>query len=81
MYDKTHHDAQCSKSRALTKVIDLFLEIKLFDKAICDFVSVRAIEKNMATIGVDQSLSNSEIYEHRCLENIKKLYKYAGKMR
>ena len=24
-------------------------------------------------------LSNSVIYEHRCLENIKKLYKYDGK--
>ena len=33
----------------------------------------------MVTIGVDQSLSNSAIYEHRCLKNIKKLYKYAGK--
>ena len=29
----------------------------------------------MVTIGVDQSLSNSAMYGHRCLENIKKLYK------
>ena len=26
-----------------------------------------------------QVLSNSAMYEHRCLENIKSLYKYAGK--
>ena len=33
----------------------------------------------MVTIGVDQLLSNSDLEEHRCLENIKKLYKSAGK--
>ena len=33
----------------------------------------------MVTIGVDQLLSNSAMYEHRCLENIKKLYKSVGK--
>ena len=31
------------------------------------------------TIGIDQSLSNNSIFEHRCLQNIKKLYKHAGK--
>ena len=33
----------------------------------------------MVTIGVNQSLSNSRIYEHVCLENIKILYKNYGK--
>ena len=33
----------------------------------------------MFTIGVDQSLSNSEMHKHICLEKIKKLYKSAGK--
>ena len=33
----------------------------------------------MVTFGIDQSLSNSAMYEHRCLENIKKLYKSASK--
>ena len=33
----------------------------------------------MVTIGIDQSLINSAMYEHICLENIKKLYTYAGK--
>ena len=36
-------------------------------------------EKHMVTIVVDQYLNNSAIYEHRCLENIKELYKSAGK--
>ena len=29
----------------------------------------------MVAIGVDQPLSNSDFYEHRCLENIKIVYK------
>ena len=43
------------------------------------FVAVRTTEKHMAIIGVDQSLSNSAMYEYRCIENINKLYKYAVK--
>ena len=31
------------------------------------------------TIGVHPSLSNNSIYEHQCIENIKKLYKQSGK--
>ena len=31
------------------------------------------------TIGIDQSLSNNAIFVHKCLQNIKKLYKHAGK--
>ena len=33
----------------------------------------------MQTIGIDQSLSNNAIYGHKCLENMKKLYKQDGK--
>ena len=33
----------------------------------------------MKTIGIDQSLSNDALYEHKCLQKIKELYKYAGK--
>ena len=33
----------------------------------------------MVTIRFDQSLSNSAMYEHRCLENINNLYKFDGK--
>ena len=30
-------------------------------------------------MGIDLSLDNNTIYEHKCLENIKQLYKQAGK--
>ena len=33
----------------------------------------------MVAIGIDQQLRNSTLYEHICLENIKKLYKTTGK--
>ena len=33
----------------------------------------------MVTIGIDQLLSNSAIYKHKFMENIIKLYTYAGK--
>ena len=33
----------------------------------------------MVKIRIDQSLSNSSLYQHRFLENIKNLYKSAGK--
>ena len=33
----------------------------------------------MVNIGIEQQLSNSALYDHRCLGIIKKLYKYAGK--
>ena len=32
----------------------------------------------MVTIVIKQSLSKSELYEHRYMENIKELYKYSG---
>ena len=33
----------------------------------------------MKAIGIDQSLSNGDIFEHIFLQNINKLYKHAGK--
>ena len=39
------------------------------------FIAFRTTNKHMVAIGLDQSLSNNALYEHRCLENIKKLYK------
>ena len=33
----------------------------------------------MKTIGIYQSLRNNALFEHKCLQNIKKLYKHAGK--
>ena len=37
------------------------------------------LKDHVHTIDIDQSLSNNAIYEHKCLENIKKLYKQSGK--
>ena len=31
------------------------------------------------TIGIHPSLRNNAIYEHKCIENIRKLYKQSGK--
>ena len=36
-------------------------------------------KQNIFAIGVDQLLSNSALYDNRCLENIKKLYKTTSK--
>ena len=33
----------------------------------------------MKTIGIDQSLSNRSYFEHKSLNNIKKIYQHAGK--
>ena len=37
------------------------------------------LKDHVHTISIDPSLSNNAIYEHKCIENIKKLYKQAGK--
>ena len=37
------------------------------------------IKNYVKAIGVGRSLSNSAIFEHRCLQNINKLHKRAGK--
>ena len=37
------------------------------------------IEEYMKTIGIDQSLSNRSSFEHKCLNNIKKIYQHADK--
>ena len=34
---------------------------------------------HVQNIGIDQSLSKNALYEHKCTENIKELYKYDGK--
>ena len=37
------------------------------------------IKYHVKTIDIDQSLSNNALFEHRCLQNIRKLYKHSGK--
>ena len=37
------------------------------------------LKYHVQTIGIDTSLSNNDIYEHKFLENIKYIYKQSGK--
>ena len=37
------------------------------------------LEDHMNTIGIDQSLFTRSSFEHRCMNNIKKIYQHAGK--
>ena len=37
------------------------------------------LKYHVQIIGINQSLSRNTIYEHKWIENIKKLYKHAGK--
>ena len=37
------------------------------------------LKDHVQAIGVDQSLINNDLYEHKCLENTNKVYKHAGK--
>ena len=66
----------------MTKVIDSVLSIYTFEQ---QYVVLKGILQSLRlndhvhTIGIDQSLINNSISEPKCLENIKKLYKQAGK--
>ena len=79
---KTTQDSRCIKSRIMTKVIDYVLLIDTFEQQ-CVVLKVMLqsmrLKYHVQTIGIDQSLSKNALYEHKCLENIKKLYKQAGK--
>ena len=66
----------------MNKVIDCVLSIDQFEQQCVMFKSMLQsprMKYHVQTIGIDQSLSNNALYEHKCLENIKKLYKHAGK--
>ena len=71
---KYYQTAKCIKSRITTKVIDYFLSIHTFEQK---FVLIEGMLKSLRlkyhvqTIGIEPSLSNNAIYEHKCLENIK----------
>ena len=66
----------------MTKVIDSVLSIDTFEQqcvVLKGMLQSPRLKYHVQTIGIDQSLSNNAIYEHKCLENIKILYKQAGK--
>ena len=81
MYGKTAHYAQCYNSHALNKVIYLIIGIESFEQQcviIKGLLHSDQLKQHMVTIGIDKVLSNCAMYEHICMENIKKLYTYAG---
>ena len=66
----------------MTKVIDYILSMDTFEQQCFGskgMLQSTWLKDRVNNIGVDLSLSNNAIYEHKCLENIKKLYKQAGK--
>ena len=74
--------ARCMQSRIMTKVVDSVLSIDTFQKkcvVLKDMFQSPRLKYHVQTIGIQPSLSNNSIYEHKCLENIKKLYKQSGK--
>ena len=66
----------------MTEVIDSVISIDKFEQqcvVLKGMLQPSKIKDHIQTIGIDQSLINNALYEHKCLENIKKLYKQAGK--
>ena len=63
-------------------LIDFVLSIDTFEQkcvVLKGTLQSPRLKDHVQFIGIDQSLSNNAIYERKCLENIKKLYKQAGK--
>ena len=66
----------------MTKVVDYIISIDTFEQkcvVIKGILQSPRLKYHVQTIGIDPYLSNNTIYKHKCLENIKKLYKQAGK--
>ena len=79
---KSAQASKCVKSRIMTNVIDYILLIDKYGQ-LCVLIKGKLqsphLKCHVNTIGIDQSLSNSDIFRHRCLQNTNKLYKYSGK--
>ena len=80
--NKYPHAAQCVKSRVLKKVIDSILSINTFQKqcvVIKYMLQSSRLEDHMKTIDMEQSSFTRSSFEHRCRNNIKKIYQHTGK--
>ena len=61
----------------MTKVIDYVLSIDTFEQqpiVINGMLQIMWITDHVQTFGIDQSLRNNDIYEHKYIKNIKKVY-------
>ena len=79
---KSDQADRCIKSRIMTKVIDYVLSIDTFEQqcvGLKGMLKSPRLKDHLKTIGIHPSLSKNAIYEHKCHENIKILYKQAGK--
>ena len=79
---KTAQAARFIKSRIMTNLIDYVLSIDKFEQRcvfLKDMLQSPQLKYHAQTIGIDQSLSKNTNCEHKCLENIKNVYKQAGK--
>ena len=79
---QSNQAARCIKPRIMTKVIDYVISIYVFEQQcvmLKDMLKSQRLKYHVHTIVIDQHLSINAIYEHKCLENIKKIYKQAGK--
>ena len=68
---KSDQAAWCIKSRIMTKVIDSFLSIDTLEQqcvVLKGMLKSSRLKDHVQTIGIDQSLSNNAIYEHKFLE-------------
>ena len=76
------HASQCVKSWILNKAFDSILCIDTFEQQ-CVVIKVMLksprLEYHVKTIGIDQSLCNRSSFEHKFLNNIKKIYQHSGK--
>ena len=76
------HASQCVKSWILNKAFDYILCIDTFEQqcvVIKGVLQSPRLEDHMKTIGIDQSLHRRSSFEHKCLNNIKKIYQHSGK--
>ena len=65
----------------MTKVIYYVISIDIFEQhcvVLKGIFQSPRLKYYVQNIGIYQSLSNNAIYEHKYLENIRKLYKQAG---
>ena len=79
-YGKTSQVYKCIKSRMMTNVVDSITLIDAFEQkcvVIKGVLESPRLKYHVNTIGINQSLSNNALLEHKCLQNIKKLYKHA----
>ena len=70
---KSAQTAKCVKSRIMTKVIDCVIYTNTFEQqcvVLKGMSQSHHLKDHMKTIRIDQSLSNSDLFEHICLQNI-----------